>query len=88
LSYFETDGYDSRIYAFENDVLYGYSIPAFFDKGYHYYVNLHYKFSRSLAFWARFSQTVYSDRSEIGSGLDVINGNKKSQIRLQLICSF
>jgi hypothetical protein len=30
LSYFETDGYDSRIYAYENDVLYGYSIPVFF----------------------------------------------------------
>ncbi|MGN6194503.1 MAG: ComEA family DNA-binding protein, partial [Ginsengibacter sp.] len=88
LSYFETDGYDSRIYAFENDVLYGYSIPAFFDKGYHYYVNLHYKFSRKLSCWARFSQTVYSDISEIGSGLDVINGNKKSQIRLQVLYDF
>jgi hypothetical protein len=88
LSYFETDGYDSRIYAFENDVLYGYSIPAFFDKGYHYYINVHYKFTRKLSCWARFSQTIYSDKSEIGSGLDAIKGNKKSQIRLQLICSF
>jgi hypothetical protein len=29
LQYFETDNYDSRIYAYENDVLYSYSIPAF-----------------------------------------------------------
>ncbi|MEO7835533.1 MAG: helix-hairpin-helix domain-containing protein, partial [Ginsengibacter sp.] len=48
LSYFETDGYDTRIYAFENDVLYGYSIPVFFDKGYRYYINTHYKLSRKF----------------------------------------
>jgi hypothetical protein len=88
LSYFETDGYDSRIYAFENDVLYGYSIPAFFDKGYHYYVNVHYKLSRKLSFWTRFSHTVYAGKSEIGSGLDVIKGNKKSDVKIQLIYSF
>ncbi|HSR40417.1 MAG TPA: helix-hairpin-helix domain-containing protein, partial [Phnomibacter sp.] len=33
LQYFETDGYNSRIYAFENDVLYSFSIPVFYDKG-------------------------------------------------------
>ena len=84
LSYFETDGYDSRIYAFENDVLYGYSIPAFFDKGYHYYINLHYKFSKRVSCWTRFSQTVYSDKRSIGSGLDLIKGNVKSEVKAQV----
>jgi hypothetical protein len=37
LQYFETDSYNSRIYAYENDVLYSYSIPAFYDKGFRYY---------------------------------------------------
>jgi hypothetical protein len=36
LQYFETDGYNSRLYAFENDVLYSFSIPVFYDKGYRY----------------------------------------------------
>ncbi len=88
LAYFETDGYDSRLYAFENDVLYGYSIPVFFDKGYRYYVNTHYKLSRKLSFWIRFAQTIYSDKTTIGSGLDAIKGNKKSEIKLQGIYSF
>lgn len=88
LSYFETDGYDSRIYAFENDVLYGYSIPVFFDKGYRYYVNGHYKISPKLSVWYRYSQTIYSDKSEIGSGLDVIKGNKKSEIKIEMIYDF
>ncbi|MEO6837462.1 MAG: hypothetical protein ABI185_03680, partial [Ginsengibacter sp.] len=88
LSYFETDGYDSRIYAFENDVLYGYSIPVFFNKGFRYYANLHYKFSKKLGVWTRFSQFVYADQFEIGSGLDKIKGNKKSEIKFQVIYSF
>jgi len=88
LSYFETDGYDSRIYAFENDVLYGYSIPVFFDKGYRYYLNAHYKLSPKLSLWARFAQTIYTDKTLIGSGLDAIKGNKKSEIKVQGIYSF
>lgn len=88
LSYFETNGYDSRIYAFENDVLYGYSIPVFFDKGYRYYVNTHYKLSEKLSFWIKFAQTIYADKTIIGSGLDAINGNKKSEIKIQGIYSF
>ncbi len=85
LSYFETGGYESRIYAFENDVLYAYSIPVFFDKGYRYYINFKYKMNRKLSFWARFSQTVYLDKNDMGSGLDFIKGNKKSEIKLQVI---
>jgi hypothetical protein len=37
--YFETDGYNSRLYANENDVLYNYTIPVFYDKGFRYYLN-------------------------------------------------
>ena len=88
LSYFNTEGYDSRIYAFENDVLYSYSIPVFFDKGYRYYLNLHYKINRKLNLWGRFAQTIYEGKSEIGSGLDVIKGNKKSELKLQIIYEF
>jgi hypothetical protein len=88
LLYFETEGYDSRIYAFENDVLYGYSIPVFFDKGYRYFVIAHYKLSRKLSLWTRFAQTIYRDKTVIGSGLDAIKGNKKSEIKVQIIYSF
>ncbi|MBP8156019.1 MAG: helix-hairpin-helix domain-containing protein, partial [Leadbetterella sp.] len=33
LAYFNTDSYDSRIYAYENDVLYAVSFPAYYGKG-------------------------------------------------------
>jgi hypothetical protein len=88
LLYFETDGYNSRLYAFENDVLYGYSIPVFFDKGYRYYINVNYDISKKISVWARLAQTIYPDKNIIGSGLDEIKGHFKSEIKLQAIYKF
>src|SRR6187401_861722 len=82
LQYFETDDYNSRIYAYENDVLFYYSIPAFYDKGYRYYLNINYDLNSSISFWIKWSQTLYRDAESIGSGLDEIAGSKKSEIRM------
>ena len=84
LQYFETDGYDSRIYAYENDVLFSYSIPVFYDKGYRYYFNLNYDFTRKLSCWFRWAQSIYKNKNTVGSGLDEIEGNKKTEIKVQL----
>ncbi len=83
LHYFETDSYNSRIYAYENDVLYSYSIPAFYDKGFRYYLSLNFDISKRISFWLRWAQTIYRDKVSVGSGPDEINGNKKSEIKLQ-----
>ena len=83
LQYFETDDYNSRIYAYENDLLYSFSIPVFYDKGFRYYLNFNYGLTKNSTIWLRWSQTIYKDKSTIGSGLDEIAGNKKSEIKLQ-----
>ena len=83
LQYFETDGYDSRLYAYENDVLYSYSIPAFFDKGYRYYITFNYDLTRKFFVWLRVAQTLYKGKSMIGSGLDAISGTSKTEIKVQ-----
>jgi len=88
LQYFETNSYNSRVYAYENDVLYSFSIPVFYYKGYRYYVNLNYDITRKWALWLRFAETIYLNKNTIGSGLDEINGHKKSEIKLQTILSF
>lgn len=87
-SYFETEGYNSRIYAYENDLLYNYSIPALFGKGKRYYLNINYDVNASLSFWLKLSQTYYKDKSLIGSGLNEIQGNKLSEGKLQFIYKF
>jgi hypothetical protein len=88
LLYFETDGFDSRIYTFENDVLYSFSIPAFSGKGLRYYFNLNYDVSKKLTTWFRWAQTIYQNRETVGSGLDVIEGNKRTDVKVQLLYNF
>ena len=88
VQYFETNGYNSRLYAYENDVLYSFSIPVFYDKGYRYYVNVNYDINKKISFWVKWAQTVYTDKSVIGSGLDEIKGNTRSEIKLQAIYKF
>ena len=88
LQYFETDSYNSRLYAYENTVLYDYSIPVFYGKGYRYYINLNYDVNKRLSFWCRWAQTIYKDQATVGSGYDLIQGNTRSEITLQGIYRF
>lgn len=83
-AYFDVSSFDARIYAFENDVLYAFSIPFFQDEGIRYYVLLNYEFNRHLEAWIRFAQTNYFYRESIGSGLDQIDANVKSEVKVQL----
>lgn len=88
LQYFETDNFDSRIYAYENDVLYGFSIPAFSDKGFRYYANINYDVSKKLSFWLRVARTTYLNKDKVGSGLDQIAGNSRTELRVQMLWKF
>jgi hypothetical protein len=88
VEYFETSGYNSRIYTYENDVLYSFSIPGFFDKGYRYYINLNYDIVGNVSVWLRWAQTIYKNKTIIGSGLDEIPGNLRSEIKLQMMLAF
>jgi len=44
------------------------------------------KFSpmKSVDCWLRLSQTYYSDMNEIGQGLDLIQGSKRSDARIMV----
>lgn len=87
IMFFETGGYNSRIYAYESDV-YGFSIPALYDKGIRCYANLRYNISRNISCWFRFAQTVFSNRDVSGSGLNLIKGNTLSDVIIQASYSF
>ena len=85
---FNTNEYDNRIYAYENDVLYGYSIPAYYGKGNKIYLVIKYNIIRNLDFWLRIAHTTYSDREVLKSGWDEINSNKMTELKLQLRYKF
>jgi hypothetical protein len=85
LALFDTEDYDSRIYAYENDLIYYYAIPAYSDKGTRYYVTLRYKGIRHLTIECKIAETLYRNLTEIGSGQDRIAGNRRTEIRMQVI---
>ncbi len=81
---FDTDGYNSRIYTYENDVLYAFSIPAFQDKGMRTYLLVKISPLKSVDMWVKLSQTWYSNKNEIGSGPAAIMGSSKSEIKVEM----
>jgi hypothetical protein len=85
---FETDGFDTRIYAYESDVLYGFSIPGFQNKGTRFYANGRYTIKRGVDLWLRYSFTQYNDQNTVGSGLDLIEGNSRSEVKAQIRFQF
>lgn len=84
VAYFATDDYDSRIYAYENDVLYASSFPVYYDKGWRSYLNTRWRLHKNWDIWARYALTYYPNRESIGSGLEAIEGKVRSDIKLQI----
>lgn len=85
---FDTDGFDTRIYTYENDILYEFSIPFFADRGSRYYINWRQKIGRHLTFEFRYSKTYFQNRETISSGGQFIDGNQRSEIKAQVKYKF
>ncbi len=95
---FLTPGYDFRIYIYENDMLFNFSLPSYFDNGWRYYINLHKGFPldkkrstsshRKLNVWIKWGETVYPGKAFTGSLLDRINGDKKTSLSAQLMINW
>lgn len=88
MAFFATDDYDSRQYVYEKDVLYAFSLPAYYDRGTRHYVMLRYAMSRNLRIWLRWSQTRFSNTELISSGLGEIQGNTRSEAKAQVMYTF
>jgi hypothetical protein len=85
---FNTDSYDTRIYSYENDILYSYSVPPYYYKGSRWYLNLRWRPLKFLTAEARVGQTTIDNKEFIGSGLDQLPGNTRTEVRGQLRFSF
>lgn len=80
---FETDSWNTRIYAYESDVLYYFSVPAYYSMGTRAYFLAKYTIGRDIDIWFRIAQTFYANQTSIGSGLDKTNGPSRSDVRIQ-----
>ncbi|MGB0916459.1 MAG: hypothetical protein ACPGU4_02620 [Flavobacteriales bacterium] len=88
LAYFDTESYNARIYAYESDVLYGYSFPAYYYRGMKAYLNVRYDISRNVSAWFRVANLFYSNRDQVGSGLEQTPSNHRTDIKVQLRLKF
>lgn len=85
---FDTDGFQARYYSFENNLLYAFSIPAYYNRGTRFYFNLRYRGIRNLTIEARIAQTYWRNQDTIGSGTEKVPGPRRTEVGAQLKYSF
>ena len=82
-AWFDTDSYNCRIYAYENDLLYNFSIPALSGKGIRTYLNGKFSLTHKFDIWLKLARTQYFEQLSVGSGLDEIEGDRKTELKIQ-----
>ncbi len=85
---FDTESFNSRIYAYEHDVLYSFSVPAYYHRGSRFYIIAGYDISRWSDLTVRVAQTFLTNRDESGSGLNTIDGPSRTEVKVQLRVKF
>lgn len=85
---FDTESFISRVFQFENDMLYVMSNPALFDRGQRSYLLMRYRAGSRIDIWVKYAVTVYENRLLVGSGLDQSIGNTRTNLGLQMRVRF
>lgn len=88
LAWFKTGSFNSRIYAYEDDVLQASGSGLYSGKGFRAFVNARFKATTKLDIWLRLASFIYPGETIIGAGLDEIAGNKKTELKVQLSYQF
>jgi hypothetical protein len=88
ITVFDTDSYATRVYQFENDLLYVMSNKALFEQGQRLYLLVNYEPFSFLEIWSKIGMTLYEDLQTIGSGLNTIRGNRRTDIGVQVRLKF
>lgn len=85
---FDTDSFDSRVFQFENDLLYVLSNTALSGQGQRVYFVLNYEPNDLLEIWFKYSLSVFENENFVSSGLNEIQGNKNSDFGIQARVKF
>lgn len=84
VSAYNTDSYDARQYAVEQDVLYAISMPAYYERGFRHFVLLRYSANAHTDIWLRISRTTMPEREALSSYVDEIQGTNRTDIKCQV----
>ncbi|MCE1199441.1 MAG: helix-hairpin-helix domain-containing protein [Marinilabiliales bacterium] len=85
---FHTDGYNSRVFAYENDLLWYYAIPEFHGVGLRSYLNLKWQPSDLVSAYVKAGYTWRKGAEALGSGLDATPGPSRFDVRMELCFRF
>ena len=88
LAFFKTDDYDNRQYFYEQDVLYAFTFPAYYQHGIRHYLMAQYKLTRNVDVWVRWARTDLFDGGIFSSGLEEIPLSHRSEVKFQLRLHF
>ncbi len=84
LAFFDTAGFAARVFAYEDDLLYTFAVPAFSGRGQRAYLLIKALPSDRLSLQVKYAVTRFEDVVRVGSGLDETEGNRLRELRVQL----
>ena len=82
--YFNTDDYNSRVYAYERSVRYTFSFPSYFGEGIRLAAQIRADLSARWTLMAKIGYTNYFDRNTIGTGLQQIDCSTMTDLDVQV----
>lgn len=85
---FDSDDFNARLYAYEYDLLYTFSVPVFNGRGARQYVLMALHPVSRLHLTFKYSTTRYRDVHSVGSGLDKVDGSQLRTFRAQIRWQF
>ena len=88
IALFDTDGYQVRFYNFENGLLYNFRIPAYYNQGSRFYLNIRYKGIRNMTIEARYARLFWANADTIGSGLESTGLPTRTELAAQIKVKF
>jgi hypothetical protein len=81
---FDTDSYDERLYAYENDISYTFTINSYYYRGCKTYFILKWK-HKWFEIQGKISRLLFFNRNQISSGLELIDAPHKTDIKVQVL---
>ena len=82
--FFRTNSYNSRLYAYENDLPGMMTIPALYGEGMRWYILIKYKTKFGINLSLKYSELYKPYERTLGSSYNEINGNLDNRVSLQI----
>jgi len=81
---FDTDTYDERLYAYENDLSYTFNISSYYYRGCKTYLIIKWKCNR-FEIQGKISRLLFFNKNQISSGLELIDAPHKTEVKVQIL---